>query len=307
MTYLNALAMLVVPVAGTTTSARADVFNDIAIALDYAGFNFLGRENINIQGRENLLSGGLDFLGSVNFDGSPLDFGPGSLSLFGPVSVDISTGGRALRTLDISFQTALSGDPAATPLSYLLDVDSGSQTARLNGSILLDADLSVNQFGFYDFTFTYSSRQEVTRAGRFVDDTADRDLDVGPIHLRGNVFADVLGLLTAPLFEAANQPNLFASFSESTRLKEAMQTAALDSLADRSLGALIEGPGRFLVPNDPIRLVDLPGSTQFGVVGTFGADASSAAVVPEPAVLVLLAMGFPALLCCRRRNRPHHV
>lgn len=277
------------------TPARGDVFNDIAIGLDYAGFNFIGTQNVEIIGRENLLSGGADFLTSVNFPGTVLDFGPWDLTLQGPVSFAVSTGGRLLNTLDISFQTALSADAIATPLRYELELDSGNQLSTIGGTLLIDGDMSINGFGFYDLTFTYSSRQDVTRDGRYADDLEASDFDVGPIHVRGNLFADALALVAAPFFETAGQSNPFMSFSGSAQLKqilEAESSAALARLA--ADGDVFSNDARATL--SLADTVDRP-AARVGVGEAHG-------VIPEPPVLLLLLLGIPAMLVRRPRPKP---
>lgn len=245
---------------GGATTARAGYLNEIGIGLDALGFE--------VQGQDNLLSGGVDFLVNTNFTGQPLDFGFGSLALQGPVSFQVGTGKRILPTLDIDFSTALNGDSTASPLNYLLNVDAGSQETSISGSLLVDGSFSIDGFGFYDLEMNYSSRQNVENDGRFANNTVMSDLDVGPVNVSGNIFADALAVLTDPLFEAAGTVNIFEGFSGRSQLQDAFDAAAARAQVS-SLGEY-ESAARSIVD-----------------VGTF--------VVPEPPLLVLLLVGIPVI------------
>ncbi|MHC4696735.1 MAG: hypothetical protein ACYTFA_08345 [Planctomycetota bacterium] len=298
----NIIVAIVVVLLGTVSgAARGDVFNDIAIGLDYAGFNFLGTQNVDITGRENLLSGGVDFLTSVNFNGAVFDAGPWDLGLQGPVSFGVSTGGRVLNTLDISFQTAVGANAIATPLAYQLNVDSGNQLSTVEGTLLVDGDFSINGFGFYDLTFTYSSRQDVTSDGRFANDQTPFDSDVGPIHIRGNIFADVLALLTAPFFQATGRSSPFESFSSSAQLKEILDAAKSDILAQLATSGDVFADQTAAT----LRLADAAdrsGAELAGITRGLG-EVAGAGGIPEPAVLFLVLLGAPFVVAKRTRHR----
>jgi len=278
------------------TAAHADVFRDIAIGLGYAGFN--------IEGRKNHLSGGADFRVSRNFVGKPLDFGAWDLTFQGPISLELSTGGRMLPQLDINLTTALTGDATAVPLNYLLNYDVGGQSTQIPGTLLIDAGLSLNQFGFYDLELTYSSRQEVERRGRFTNDNDTFDFDVGPINISGNIYADALAVITQPVFDRTGSSNPFASFSGS------------GSLSDRLTSSAVAVQKRLAAGDNPIL------EEQSNLLATaplddylhrrddgFGLRVQPAAVhdvggaIPEPTVLILMLLGLPAIASKRIRRR----
>lgn len=256
------------PFALLSASANAGFIEDVGFGLGFAGFN--------IQGQHNVLSGGDDFLINTNFQGNPLDFGAAELTLNGPISLGVSTSNRILPTIDIDFTTALNGRQNASPLSYSWVADVGSQTTQIDGSLLLDGRLSVNSFGFYDLEFTYSSRQSVTRDGRFADDTQTHDGDVGPINISGNIIADALAAITDPIFEAAGATNPFASFSGSAKLREILQSTGDPSSSSPALRGIE---------------FDQPSLQGFGNV------------VPEPTALVLMVITIPVIAAKRRKNR----
>ena len=270
-------------------SARAEVKQNVATALDFAGFD--------LRGQRNPLSGGIDFLATNNFDGAPFDFGAGDLSLSGPLSLQVSTGGRYLSQFDVSLTTAVDGRTNATPLSYVLNNDIGAQSSQISGTMLADVDFSLNGLGFYDLSITYSSRQNVTNDGLLANGSTTNDFDLGPINISGNLFADGLAILTDPIFDRAGRPNPFESFSGRSQLKELLQASALDAqnalatgsdLAAASTGTWYAA-ARYGLGNGGVP----PGN------GNGRGNGNGGAAVPEPAVLVLMLLGVPAIVLRR--------
>lgn len=273
---------------GPAVSARGGVFENVSLGLSRAGFNF--------QSNRNFASGGADYLLNNNFVGSTLNLGIGDLTLLGPISLSVESGTRFVNTLDISLRTAIDSGilSSATPLSYILNFDSGSQTASITGNLLIDANISVNGFGFYDLDLRYSSRQTVQREGRVTDSESEFDYDIGPIRVSGNIYADILALLTAPFFEATGGSNPFASFSGSSKLIDALQN-------DSFLRVLAEGASvdkSDLVPY----ATTIPGM-EGGDVFDAGGDEALRGIVPEPTVLLLMSAALPLVFCRRLRKK----
>ena len=279
------MVVIATALSGLAAPARAELFRDIGIGLGYAGFN--------IEGDRNILSGGADFLINRNLVGDTLDFGAADLTVAGPISLSASYGTRLLDTFDIALRTALDADAAAFPLTYEFNADPGSQTARVSGTLFIDANLSVNEFGFYDLDLTYSSRQDVETRGRFSNSSDEYDFDIGPINVSGNIFADALALVTDPLFEASGTVNVFASFSGSDSLSQLRLLAAGDFLGDGGLSTLLGAKASN----------GLSGPIGSGVLrGEPGADAANA-VIPEPTILVMLLFAAPFVLARPLRRR----
>lgn len=288
--YLTVLAATWLAV-GPATSARGGVFEDVTLGLGRAGFN--------IGGNRNVASGGADYLINNNFVGNTLNLGIGDLTLLGPISLSVSSGTRFVDTLDISFRTAIDGGvlASATPLSYNLNLDSGSQSAAITGTLLIDANFSINGFGFYDFDLRYSSRQSVDREGRVTDSGSEFDSDIGPINISGNIYADILALVTAPFFEATNISNPFASFSGSLKLRDALQN-------DNLLRVLAEGTASDMKDLVPYAAT-IPGSEGVDVFGSglgTGVDEAFRGIVPEPTVLLLMSAALPLVFFKRLRQ-----
>lgn len=278
--------------------ADAGVFRNIGYGLGYAGFD--------IAAQHNVLSGGTDFSISRNFIGTELDFGVWDLSLQGPLAFEVQTGGRVLSELEVRLSTAQVGGGAASPLSYLLNVDVGGQETQIAGQLLIDANVSFNGFGFYDLELTYSSRQNVSRDGRYANDDQTFDFDLGPINISGNIFADALAIITQPIFDATGTMNPFASFSGRAKLMEAIAgtgDALVDQLAaakntggvDQGLtvAAAFSAPGLDGAPFGP--LPQGRGGSNSGK-GRIGGDSNPNAAVPEPSVLFLLLLAAPFVI-----------
>lgn len=256
------------------SAAQAGLFKNTVRALEYAGFNFIGEKNP--------LSGGADLALVRNFNNETLDFGATELTLTGPLQFTFSTGGRGLEVLDVSLSTN------NRPLTYSLITDVGGQKTQVDGNFLLNATGSMNSFGWYDFEFQYSVREQIIQDGRFANGEEYMDFDIGPIDVSGNIFADMLAVLFDPLFTSLGTENIFASFSGRYQAMEELNRR----LADSRLSALgLDSLGEMsasMVPAEPMTL------------DMVSADRS---YVPDPSTLLLLLGGAPVVYALRRRRR----
>jgi len=277
---------LIVVGAAAPMSARAQNGERLAAAAQFAGFDLLGNRNP--------LSGGIDFLATNQFDPStPFNFGAWNVALSGPVSLDVSTGGRLLSQFDVSFSTAATGNAAAVPLEYAYTIDTGPQTIQINGSVLADVDFSLNRLGYYDLKVTASGRQTRTTDGVV---TGTNDFDTGPITLSGNIYLDSLAVLTDPLFDQAGRPNLFLQLGGNDALAAMLSDPAAETDAKR----VVEAAYRVIVPPG---LASGHGNGPPGGFPPGRGDAWNAAAVPEPAVLVLMLVAAPVILFRSRFTR----
>ena len=271
-------------------SARADMVENAAFAFGALGFD--------LRGFHNPISDGIEVSGVNRFFSDTLDAGAWALTLNGPMSFQVSTGGRVLSQTDVSFGTNLSRDGTATPLTYTVMFDAGAQRRSVQGSVLVDGDFSHLGLGFYDISLRVSSQQSVTDDGIINAGTEQLDFDYGPIDIRGNVFADVLAVVTDPFFQATGQTNIFESLSGRGKL-----LAVLGDQSDAALSALQDLPTR--IEN---RIYDAfgvdPGRIETLTMNTAGLKQRfSGGVVPEPTVLILMLLGIPAILRRRPRSR----
>jgi len=285
-TILFAISLGHIPAESTWAT---DLWENIPYGLGYAGFDFVGSRNP--------LSGGADFLATQTFQGNPLDFGAWDLTLEGPLSLQVSTGGRNLSQFDITLATAPDGGTSPTPLNYVLNYDVGGQSTQISGSLLVNADFSLNGFGFYDLDVTYSSRQNVSRDGTVITDDSTHDMDYGPVRISGNIFTDAVVAILDPLFEQAGRPNPFENLSGAAKLNE-----LLTGFGD-SASALL----------NPTDAGDLGGANRAIAFGRNAAtgllvpaaefNRANGVVAPEPTVLIFMLLGLPAILARSRFGR----
>ena len=290
---MKLVAMVCFGVITAPSMARADLFHNVLIGLSEAGFNFVGNEN--------LLSGGADLIVSRNFTGETLDFGATELTLSGAPVFTVTTGGRGLQVLDVSLNTN------NNPLNYIMTTDTGNQITTVTGSFFLDATASINSFGFYDLQLDVSSRQTIVQDGSIDESTREEDFDIGPINLRGNLFADLLATITDPIFDLLGVDNIFAQFSGAAQFQDVLANEALSALSNSA--ALAKGINGDLT-TDEIALIDAVSATDFGALvpsfptvngaAYFGPESRAFTAVPEPGTLSLLVLALPLIV---RRKR----
>jgi hypothetical protein len=280
------------------STAQGDVWGDVLLGLDYAGFQF--------SGQRNPLSDGVNINVARNFQNTPIDFGFNELALTGPVAASVTTSNRGMRTLDFTFTLGT----AANPLFYAFESDVGSSAVRMNGSAVFRIDGSINQFGWYDLRILGSHRGEATSTGRFANTDGDTlDFDIGPIDVSGNIFADLLATMTDPLFENGGYENPFASFSGRTARENALEStvsrlktkaAAGKNVSQNEVAQLVRMAAEAGFHGDDVPSLLFLEDLYVGQAEPIPlADPSR--VVPEPSSLVLLVI--PACLCLRRRRR----
>lgn len=274
-------------------TVHADLIGQLGNGLALTGFN--------VTGNRNVLSGGVDLQVSNNFLGNPLDFGFADLTLRGPISFDFATGRRLIPTLDVSLRSAFSDTAAAVPISTAFNADIGVQSTRASGTVLVDVNFSLNGLGFYDLALTYSSREEIERSGFFANDTSERDSDIGPINVSGNIFADVLSVVTEPVFQAIGAENPFASLGDPALSKEILQLSSLAALTELAEGLpLLQENVLGQIVIDAITGTQPRRQTLSSAI-IEPASGRSTAIVPEPAVVVLLVAAM-AVAAARRRQ-----
>jgi len=295
---------------GGCAALAAFVWLAAAPAVDAGPFGNVGRilqiTGFDVAGNNNPLSGGASFSVTNDFPGNTLDFGDFDLTLDGPVTFGLATGGRIRNTLDVQLNIGTPG----TPLNYALALDTGARRTTYAGSAILDAGGQVDAFGFYDMNFTFSNRTDVISDGRFGDDFQELDFDIGPVNVSGNLFADMLAGATEPLFAATNSQNIFANFSGRSQREAELSASVVEARAKVMAGgeltkhelselisaATVAGIMGDVVPD--LGFIDGPLQGSGRGVGV-DSGALRTTVAPEPGTLLLL--GVPLLLLRRRR------
>lgn len=279
-----------------TLAIAAVVAAGSASAPTYAGFvSSTGRlVGFSYFSDDNVLTGGREFLATNTFNGNPVEHGPWSLTLRGPLSTGFSIANRPYQSFEFSFGTAASGSAAVSPLTYSLDYNLGDVSASFSGSLLIDGGASIDRLGFYTLNLDVSSRTTLSSSGGGMNSN-EYDWNLGPVDIAGNVFIDVLALLTAPLFDGAGVESPFASLTARSQLQ-----AIVDAQTTELLELLQNG----ITPGDTtaqrgfsLALTDQAASR----TGPFPFN-TSGIVVPEPTVLVLMLAGIPFVARRRRRR-----
>jgi len=300
--YTSVRNLLVVTgsILAVTSSVQAGTVQRLLHGLDAVGFNFAGEQNF--------LSGGYDIAVSRQFTGQTLDFGATQLTLQGTPVLTFSTANRGLDEIKFSLNTG------SSPLSYTLTTDTGNQISTLTGSFMLNATAKINQFGFYDVVLDVSSRQSFTNDGRFSNDPSTQDFDIGPVSLRGNIYADLLAAVTDPIFNALGIDNVFAQFSASGQFQSKLDAQAAKLQAKAQSGEALSADeisqlGSMMATATALGIAtpnfDFLSNIDYsnGVVFDDPVAVSRSTqyqVVPEPASLALIAFGTVVLFRRRR-------
>jgi hypothetical protein len=206
------------------------------------------------------------------------------------------------------------------PLDYRYESFLGAQDVVIDGSLLLDIDTYINQWGFYDVTLQASNRATVTAKDQAVADRfPDLNYDIGPINLSGNAYVDALAVITDPFFDHFGAENPFAKFQNGlaginlkgggiedmiARLQsgQLLNDTELAQLINNSVvaGALGKEPSSDLFAKliIPEGLFD----TNFRPATVPQAERTLAMAIPEPGMLALLAAAGTGFFLFPRRR-----
>jgi hypothetical protein len=270
-------------------TANADILRSLLLALDYARFDtFIG---------PNPVSGGGELETSRTFIGETLDFGVSELSLRGPVEFSFNTGDRFIDTMNLSLNTR------GQPLFYTWTTDVGGQQMTREGSLFLDATGDLNEFGWYQLQFDYSVRETVTESGRFSNEETPVEFDIGPIDVRGNLYADFLAVLMDPVFAALGVENVFASFSGRVQAEEEFARRMADTTALTGDFPLVSGLGFAELLDDPRVLASGEvTASSVGLTRTITETGTVTIAAPDPTTVLLLMAGVPFVWRSARRR-----
>ncbi len=291
-------------VAATLLPAQAVMAglpNDILTGLNLLDYRF--------QLQKNYLGKGWDFDTAAFYSGQTFRFGLADLTLgaTSPSSVAISTGftTRGLPAARFSMTTS-------QPLSYTLNANYGFQDLTATGNILIDIDTTINALGFYDLTFQLSNRGTFQTEGFAGADQGTLDFDAGPIVVSGNLYADVLAVLTQPFFTASGTENPFAKFSQKAvrGLPEGMDLNSITDLTAVGSDDIGRAVNNAIIASllgqepskDLFTKLILPDALQLTDLVQAETEGASLQQVPEPATVALIALGSLAMCWPRRRK-----
>lgn len=253
--------------------------------------------------RRNAISQGYDVTLSNSYNERRFDFGLSDLTLTGASTTQINLSKRLLPSIDLRSSTQ------GAPMAYDFNINTGLQDINATGRVSWDNKASINALGFYDLKIDISNRGTFKTNGYADVDSGTTDTDLGPINISGNVFIDLLAVITEPLYQAANQPNPFSKIS-GRAARSAIDQLATDAirakiangelLTDDEIDSVISASLLASILGEEIPGLDLSAAQLQGLTATDGAQNQVARTVPEPITLVLLA--GPLLLIRRARR-----
>jgi len=298
----SVLVVSFVAFTASTAAVHAAPWREVAIGLNLFDYQ--------INGERNLLGRGWDINATAVYSGQRYNFGFADLVLGSPASPTVSNISVGYTTRGIP-RAEFNWSTGGRALPYTFRINNGIQDfTTINGSILVDVSTDINVLGFYDTRVQISNRGQYSTDGFLADEQGNLAFDIGPIDISGNIYADALAAVTAPLWAATGTQNPFAKFSE-----RATKTAQVNATVDE-LRARIEA-GEILSDDDMARLVNstlvsaiLTGDANAGRFLTdFALPTSKQSVgtmrlaqIPEP-TSALLVLGTGMLLMRRRPRR----
>lgn len=262
----------------SATTAHGQFYKSVARGLYLAGFS--------PDVAPNPITGGVDFTysrGFSTFTGDTLNFGAGTLTLSGGMTIDGSVYKRPFPGMSLRVASSSSPDTSPVPLTYTLTIPRALETVTVTGQATFDISTTVDATGFYRRVIRVDNNGTVITDG-LVETEKNIDFTLGPVDQTGNIYLEAFGGLV-DLFGGPG--DAIAGLPDSPPLISLSQYNA-DSLDDLDL-------------DDPEQLEAyvnaalLQGITQ--AANDPSMTTSCCAAVPEPATVALLGMcGWLVLL-----------
>lgn len=194
-------------------------------------------------------------------------------------------------------------------LGYVLRTNNNGQDIELSGTLNAGSNLEINQYGFYSLVVQASNTNSVlTVDGVVLRDEQPTNFDVGPIVIEGNLFVDAaLGLLTALGVDTSQFEDIFPK-SPAGQLDDAIATGLQGVQADANAAAVAGAADFAPLLLQTVLNGDAEAAAQLSeglAEGTLRGTAESSQAlptvpVPEPGILVLMALGGGVMLRYRR-------
>jgi len=318
MTLLRHKTAIVVAVLASFAAADrvlADLSDDLRYGLQLYGVQFNQKYDPLSKGYQLNVSftdpnTGLPFYNDTHFY-----LGIGDLVMeSGSLSAGVNLSQRGIPAARFALSTG------NQPLDYRYDSFLMAQDVVIDGSILLDINTYINQWGFYDVTLQASNRATVTAKDQEVADLfPDLDFDIGPINLSGNICVDALAVISDPFFEQLGMENPFARFNNGLAGINLRSNSIEDLIARLQSGQLLSDNELAQLINNSVLATALGNEPSSNLLtklivpdGLFDTNVQTATVaesdrtltmaIPEPGMLALLvAAGGGYFIFPRRR------
>ncbi len=259
-----------------------------------------GRANGNRFGRLRIIPNELGEGYQLELD---RNFGPdsrGRPEIFDLGALELELSGVTQATLRYTSRGILIGnaDIFSNALNYSLRAKTGVQDLELRGTLDINEQIEINQWGFYDVQLEIKNADSSLIAGGIVvDGEIDTDFDIGPITVKGNVFLDVVvAILDQVGVDTSQLEDIFPE-SPIDRI-----TGELESFFEQQQRVLGAGFVADLESGTPGTAGALH-AQQFagGVISTLDAARKGGnPLIPEPTSIILISLGGMAALRRRR-------
>ena len=300
----------------TVSPAAADLYEDLYRGLDLlatpSGSPLLfgpdgSQSNGNRQGRLRIVPDRVGRGYSLEFNRRFGSDSAGRPEILDLGAFEVQLDGTVAATLAYTSRGGLVGnaDVFANNLFYAARLKTGAQDIQVLGTLNVAQQWEFNELGFYTVfaNFTNTGSQVVMDGMLVSADDLDTNFDLGPVAIEGNIFFDAaVALLASFGMDTTGLEGVFPK-SPVDRIADAIQeqlygqTAGVVAGLSLGAGELVGPPSPFgVAAADPLQAAHL----DVGIDGGSSGD-GSAPGLPEPATLVLMALGTAITLASRRR------
>jgi hypothetical protein len=237
---LSVAALLTVLAFGN--AAVAGMREELLLGLNYYGVKVQQQYDPVMKGYVINVTGTDPTTGQPFYNNTNFDFGFADLTLgYGPSGVGDTFNVRAKYTKRVIPTVHLSMSTGNRPLDYRFKTHVGLEDVDVVGSLLMNVDMRVNKYGFYEVSGQISNRASVDTFGALGEksDLTVLDYDVGPFSFSGNICVDAMAALTEPFFNAFGAENPFQQFQKGIGGLASLTTGVEDLVAKMASGQLL--------------------------------------------------------------------